>query len=79
MMRYEFAYLYFYSPEGRGSLYNFRTHEHLKDCGDGGGLPDTLQQVSDEGWRIVTIEKHEPHADNDYDTLVFLQREVMGQ
>jgi len=76
--RYEFADLYFYLRSGTGSLYNFRTDAPLKAYGDGRGLPYTLQQLSDEGWQIVHIDDHIPQADNDYDKLVYLQREVTG-
>ena len=77
MTQYEFAQLYYYSGEGRGSLYNFHTCDPLKDYIDGGGLPRVLQHLSEDGWLIVCIERHVAYGDNDYDVLVYLQREMM--
>ena len=73
-MVYEYAQLLIYYPLNRGVLCVYHSSIPLKEYTADAGYPYLLQQVSAEGWQIVGVERHEPHADNDYSILVHLQR-----
>lgn len=76
-MTFEYGQLLIYYPFNHGILCIYRTNEPLKSYEAISGMPYLLQQVSDEGWRIVHMEQKEPQADNDWTWRVHLQREVL--
>lgn len=72
-MIYEYGELFFYGEHGY--FYNYCVHSELREIKE--SLPNILQLLSSEGWQIVSVEHHEPHADNDYRTLARCQRSVL--